>query len=147
MSLIFGTSCTLITRQQFVDTVGVAVPKSVGGRRAFDDFWFHNWVLFVKGWHFLEFLILSLLLFRFFRVITDPVKALVITAIAAALFAISDEWHQTFVPHRGGRLSDVLIDCAGAVIASALLLVRMKRGNNVSASSEAQNKKPSSAEG
>lgn len=33
------------------------------------------------------------------------------------LYAASDEWHQTFVPGRGGAVSDVLIDAAGALLA------------------------------
>jgi len=31
------------------------------------------------------------------------------------LFAASDEWHQSFVPSREARVTDVLIDTAGAV--------------------------------
>jgi len=34
-----------------------------------------------------------------------------------ALFAVSDEWHQTFVPGRDGKALDVLLDCAGALTA------------------------------
>ena len=33
----------------------------------------------------------------------------------AALFAASDEWHQSFVPTREGRFQDVFIDSAGAL--------------------------------
>ena len=34
---------------------------------------------------------------------------------AGALFACSDEWHQTFVPGRSGQLSDVLLDTTGCL--------------------------------
>ena len=34
----------------------------------------------------------------------------------AALYAASDEFHQSFVPHREARFGDVLIDSAGAAI-------------------------------
>ena len=32
------------------------------------------------------------------------------------LFALSDEWHQTFVPGRSGRLDDVVTDAIGALL-------------------------------
>ncbi|MCR5825180.1 MAG: VanZ family protein [Oscillospiraceae bacterium] len=35
---------------------------------------------------------------------------------AAALYAMSDEFHQSFVPGRGPQLSDVLLDTAGAAL-------------------------------
>lgn len=35
-------------------------------------------------------------------------------------YAVTDEWHQTFVPHRLGKASDVLIDALGALLASRL---------------------------
>jgi VanZ family protein len=36
-----------------------------------------------------------------------------------AVFAASDEWHQTFVAGRTGRLSDVVLDAAAAVLPMA----------------------------
>lgn len=50
-------------------------------------------------------------------------------AIAAAwvvtvLFAISDEWHQSFVAGRHGSLLDVLIDTVGATAVAALVARR-----------------------
>jgi VanZ family protein len=33
------------------------------------------------------------------------------------LYAVSDEYHQTFVPGRNGQLADVLIDSLGGLIA------------------------------
>lgn len=40
--------------------------------------------------------------------------------VAAVLYAVSDEWHQTFVDGRAGQVSDVGIDAAGATVALAL---------------------------
>ena len=37
------------------------------------------------------------------------------------LYACSDEWHQTFVPERAGRLSDLRFDAAGFLPGIALL--------------------------
>jgi VanZ family protein len=39
----------------------------------------------------------------------------------AALFAVTDEIHQAFVPCRGPAVKDVLIDAVGAVIGVALV--------------------------
>lgn len=38
------------------------------------------------------------------------------TFIIGALYAISDEYHQSFVPTREGKMRDVLIDIAGITI-------------------------------
>lgn len=37
----------------------------------------------------------------------------------AVAYAVTDEWHQSFVPGRAGRASDVLLDAAGALLAWA----------------------------
>jgi VanZ family protein len=42
---------------------------------------------------------------------TDAALALLGTALVAS----SDEFHQTFLPNRTGALSDVLLDCSGAL--------------------------------
>lgn len=49
-------------------------------------------------------------------------KALPIAALIAFLFAVSDEYHQTFVEGRHGSPVDVAIDTAG--IALAMLFAR-----------------------
>ena len=41
----------------------------------------------------------------------------VAAVLFAALFGASDEWHQTFVPGREARATDVMIDAAGAALA------------------------------
>ncbi len=35
----------------------------------------------------------------------------------SVLYAVTDEWHQSFVPGRAGAATDVLIDAAGALTA------------------------------
>lgn len=54
-----------------------------------------------------------------------PQIFLLATAITL-LYAILDEWHQSFVPGRSARASDVGYDGAGMVI--SLLLIRRKIG-------------------
>ena len=44
-----------------------------------------------------------------------------IAAVIAALYAVTDEYHQSFVEGRSGKVSDVAFDLAGIVIASLLL--------------------------
>lgn len=67
-----------------------------------------------KGGHFAAYMILALLAHRAVGRSQRPyLWAVVITA----LYALSDEFHQTFVPSRQGSLVDVLIDCAGGVTA------------------------------
>ena len=41
----------------------------------------------------------------------------------AAIFAATDEWHQSFVPNREARVGDVLIDAGGAAL--GLLALRL----------------------
>jgi VanZ family protein len=43
------------------------------------------------------------------------------------LYAASDEYHQTFVPNRQGRVSDALVDGAGALVGVLLYYHFVKR--------------------
>ena len=84
----------------------------------FGRFW-HRWYwVFVKGWHVLEFAALTFLAAYSFARLgwTSRVRVFVWSAVVGILFACSDEIHQIFVPKRGGRVSDVLIDCGGVLI-------------------------------
>lgn len=48
----------------------------------------------------------------------------VIVVIIATLYAISDEWHQSFVPSRGASPIDVMIDACGAICGAIWTLRR-----------------------
>ena len=71
--------------------------------------------------HVTEFAILALLLWRGARATIYKQsagwnqKAAMFAAACAVLFAISDEFHQSFVPGRQGAAMDVLIDSVGVV--------------------------------
>lgn len=52
----------------------------------------------------------------------------VFAAVFAVLYAMSDEWHQSLVPGRAGRWSDVLIDAAGVALAWAAAAILARRG-------------------
>jgi VanZ family protein len=51
-------------------------------------------------------------------------KNLALAAAGALLYAVIDEWHQSWVPGREGSAVDVLIDAAGIAIVLAAGLVR-----------------------
>lgn len=43
--------------------------------------------------------------------------------VISALYAASDEYHQSFVPSRGASVHDVMIDTCGALVGLALALI------------------------
>ena len=56
-------------------------------------------------------------------------RTLLVAAAISLLYAISDEYHQSFVPGRDSDPLDVLVDAAG--IATAVVLIRLwTRGRN-----------------
>lgn len=70
--------------------------------------------------HAVEFAILSLLLVRALaRTWPDWPRSrwLAVAAVAAILYAMSDEFHQAFVPGRGPSIVDVMIDTGGVALA------------------------------
>jgi VanZ family protein len=81
-------------------------------------------VLFVrKCGHVAEYALLALLLWRALRRPAQPVKGpwrwseAGLALGLAALYAASDEFHQTFVPSRQGSSWDVLLDTSSAALA------------------------------
>jgi len=80
-----------------------------------------------KAAHVIEYGVLAFLLWRAFSRGRGALSrsALVTAFFVSVLYALSDEYHQTFVPGRYGRLMDVGIDAVGALI--ALLVIRKLR--------------------
>ena len=80
--------------------------------------------------------ILSWLLFRAWRATLGSYRAVawalswsVIAFFMTAAVASLDEWHQTLLPSRTGRLHDVILDSASALAVQILLfLILRKRG-------------------
>jgi VanZ family protein len=58
---------------------------------------------------------------------SDNALIRVVSSVTAVAYALTDEYHQTFVPGRNGRLLDVVIDAVGIV--AATLLDRRHRSN------------------
>jgi VanZ family protein len=52
---------------------------------------------------------------------------LIVAFLLTLLYAVSDEWHQTFVSNRHGQLTDVLIDSIGILITTLIIRLRRQR--------------------
>jgi VanZ family protein len=72
--------------------------------------------------HFTEYAILGFLAARAFR---PYPRWFVISAALVVVYALIDEYHQSFVPSRTASVFDSMIDMAGGI--TALILVRRKR--------------------
>ena len=82
-----------------------------------EDFSHFVQVLVRKSAHFLAFLLLGGALFVCYESWLGEGKLNWIWSImVGVVYAASDEWHQTTVPGRSGRMTDVLIDAAGIVV-------------------------------
>ena len=69
-----------------------------------------------KAAHVLEYFALTFLLHRAFKSHgMENKKAMAFSAVIAFLYAASDEWHQSFVFGREGKISDVTIDGFGVL--------------------------------
>ena len=79
----------------------------------------NSWDFFLrKTAHIFEFAVLTFLLIRNLEERNlDFKKALALSFILAALFAVSDEYHQTFISAREGKISDIGIDTLGIIFA------------------------------
>jgi len=77
-----------------------------------------------KAGHFLAYALLAWLAWRATRESARPyLWAFLITA----LYAVSDEWHQSFVATRTSSLLDVVIDAMGGLLVLALLYRQQSR--------------------
>jgi hypothetical protein len=121
---IIATSSTVILPHDFFAWMASRVFTEEATFRRFLVFWRYSWFVIVKGWHAVEFALLFLfiwaLLNQLSRLKLKPRRNILLAAILCALFAISDEYHQTFVPGRGGTWTDVVIDCVGFGLAALL---------------------------
>lgn len=78
-----------------------------------DTSWLH--AFFRKLAHFVVFFLLAVLMMHAMRASGFAGKRAMLTSLLVCiLYAISDEWHQFFVPHRGAQLSDVILDTFGS---------------------------------
>jgi VanZ family protein len=71
--------------------------------------------------HFAEYGLLCFLWWRPLKTVTNPCRAVLLAFVLASAFAITDEFHQTFVEGRHGTPVDWLIDSAGAGLVAVIL--------------------------
>lgn len=85
--------------------------------------------------HFFEYAVLAGLIVRALAgsTLATP-RTAAFAWLAASLYGLSDEWHQSFVPGRHASARDAVADCLGAAAASAALLAvaRWQRGRSES---------------
>ncbi|NCQ06177.1 MAG: VanZ family protein [Candidatus Moranbacteria bacterium] len=95
-----------------------------GSSQAFDPpLWYY---LERKGAHVFEYAILLLLSLSFFRGIFPKeslFRVLLLSSFFSIMYAMTDELHQFFVPYRGARMSDVLIDSVSVLVTASLFFV------------------------
>ena len=79
--------------------------------------------------HFTEYAILAFLAARAFSTSPRPGirnRWFLISLILIVIWALADEYHQSFVPSRTGTVIDSFIDIAGGL--TALLVIRRRKG-------------------
>ncbi len=92
----------------------------------------HAHFLIRKMGHLTEYAILAILLWRAWTLSPTGAreawhwKTALLVLLVAATFAVTDEFHQSFVPSRGASARDVAIDTCGAFL--GLMLLRICRG-------------------
>ncbi len=84
-----------------------------------------------KATHFTIYFILAFVTYLvLYTIIRRKGVSFILAWLIATVFAIFDEYHQTFVDGRGGQLSDVVLDSMGAltaVILGTIIISKMKR--------------------
>jgi VanZ like family len=128
-ALIAATSSTVVLPHDFFAWVGSRLFTNEAAFRAFVAFWGYSWFAIVKGWHAAEFAILFVLVLLSLDRLAGsrPRRNIVVAFMLCLLFAVSDEYHQTFVPGRGGTCTDVAIDTLGISLAALIASRRRDR--------------------
>jgi len=75
-----------------------------------------------KTMHIFEYFVFTVLLFVVLKSFYIKLS-IYISPMLSLLFAISDEWHQYYVPGREGRLADVFIDSIGIFLALVFIIL------------------------
>lgn len=103
-------------------TTGRDIEKKVGRERL--NFYVR------KNAHFFLFMFLGSLTFLYIKH-TKIKNKFLITFIFCFLYAVSDEVHQYFVPGRGPKVMDVLIDSTGALIGITFIKIINWKSKNI----------------
>ncbi|MCX4365763.1 MAG: VanZ family protein [Bacilli bacterium] len=73
-----------------------------------------------KAAHYFVYFVLAFLIMNTLFIMGVKRHTLIITGIICIFYAMSDEYHQTFVSGRTGQISDVLLDSSAALISAFL---------------------------
>lgn len=77
--------------------------------------------------HFSLYALIGFLLMALFSTYNINEKNKIIsTIIIGAIYAISDEFHQSFIPGRSGQVSDVFLDTLGVAVGGLFILLIIK---------------------
>ena len=80
--------------------------------------------------HFSLYALIGFLLMALFSTYNINEKNKIIsTIIIGAIYAISDEFHQSFIPGRSGQVSDVFLDTLGVTVGGLFILLIIKLVN------------------
>lgn len=89
-----------------------------------------NWIddlLRIAG-HFVEYAVLAFLVSRAMASPeTRSRRWIALALILCAAYAVSDEWHQSFVPGRDASVFDLFVDTAGAALGTVVFARRSNR--------------------
>lgn len=127
MALIFVGSTDLLAAQHTSRILGPLLKWLLPG---ITDLAVSQVQLFLrKCGHAMEYALLAMLVWRWLNAghlgqrRPWPVRLAWSAWAIATLYAVTDEWHQSFVPSREGQVTDVLIDSMGAALAIGFLWV------------------------
>jgi len=82
--------------------------------------------------HFLEYMILALLVSNVLKLYFNMKQVVIIAIIFVFLYACSDEIHQLFVPGREGAIRDVIIDTCGGITSVLIkLFVKHRKSSDL----------------
>ena len=82
--------------------------------------------------HFSLYALVGFLLMALFSTYNINEKNKIIsTIIIGAIYAISDEFHQSFIPGRSGQVSDVFLDTLGVTVGGLFILLIIKTVNKL----------------
>jgi len=123
MVLIFNLSSQVAEQSNELSTgiteVIVKTVEKVAPQAKFDVTSFNN--ILRKNAHFFAYLVLGILVLNALRRSgVTGTRSIALALGICVLYALSDEVHQLFVPGRGGQVTDVFIDSAGASVGVGL---------------------------
>ena len=90
--------------------------------------------------HFAIYALVGFLLMAFISTYKIAEKTRVITSLLiGAIYAMSDEIHQSFIPGRSAQITDVMLDSLGVLCGILILMLILKIADNIKAKKEQYN--------